>query len=192
MKRYFVLIILVIVMFSISGCSSEPNLELISSNVSIVNDKNITGSIIVTEGDKKGKELVPTALVYEFIIKNSGNKKVGKASTGEPFSRDNLITIEPNEDLKNASQEIVGINIFDSSSYIGTGLGYSDSSLILKPGEEKKFTLTYDLGVSEESPSAILITPPEDKLMELESYALDSTLVIIVDNTEIARFDLNK
>ncbi len=197
MKRYFVLIVLVLIIFSISGCSSEPNLELMSSKATIVNDKNITGSIIVTEGEKKGKELTPTALVYEFTIKNKGNRKIGVKrkieNDKQAFSSlDNQIIIEPNEDLKNVSQEIIGINIFDSSSYMGTGLGYSTSALILKPGEEKKFTLTYDLGVSEESPSATLITPPEEKLMELESYALDATLVIIVDNTEIASFDLNK
>ena len=142
MKRYFVLIVLVLIIFSISGCSSEPNLELMSSKATIVNDKNITGSIIVTEGEKKGKELTPTALVYEFTIKNKGNRKIGVKrkieNDKQAFSSlDNQIIIEPNEDLKNVSQEIIGVNIFDSSSYMGTGLGYSTSALILKPGEER-------------------------------------------------------
>lgn len=191
MKRYSLLLVLVIIMSIMTGCSSEPNLELTSANATIVNDKSVTGSIIITEGDKKGKELVPTALLYEFTIKNNGNRKVGKKMT-EPFSGESDIIIQPNENLKNASHEIIGINIFDPSSYMETGLGYSSSSLMLKHGEEKKFTIAYDLGVSEESPSAILITPPEEKLMELESYALDATLIIIVDKTEIGRFDLNK
>lgn len=198
MKRYFSLVVLVLIMLSISGCSSEPNVELVSYSVSIVNDKSITGSMVVTEGEKKGKELVPTALVYEFAIKNNGNKKIDlkkdKKTKENPdlYMQGNKIKIEPNEKLKNASQEIIGINIFEPSSYKNSGLGYKEASLILKSGEEKTFVLYYELGVNEESPYTLFITPPEDKLTELESNALDACLVLIVDDAEIARFDLNK
>lgn len=44
-----------------------------SSKVAIVDDKNIAGWMV----DEEGKEFVPTALVYEFVIKNKGNKDIG-------------------------------------------------------------------------------------------------------------------
>jgi hypothetical protein len=195
MKRYFILIVLVIIAFGISGCSSEPNLELISTNVSIVKDKSITGSTLVTEGDKKGMQIVATALVYEFTIKNNG-KKIRKKNILDKLNSKydpeiNEINVEPNGNLKNASQEILGRNIFDLSSYMNSGLGYSRHVLAIKAGEEKKFTLYYELGISEESYVSPIITPPQDKLMELEKYALDANLVIRLDNEETARFHLD-
>lgn len=69
MKRYFVLIVLVLIIFSISGCSSEPNLELMSSKATIVNDKNITGSIIVTEGEKREKSLLQQHWFTSLLLK---------------------------------------------------------------------------------------------------------------------------
>lgn len=205
MKHYFILLILVIIVFGTSGCSSEPNLELISTNVSIVKDKSITGSKLVTEGDKKGMQIVATALVYEFTIKNNG-KKIRKKNILDKLNSQydpddklnseydpeiNELRVEPNKNLENASQEILGRNIFDLSSYMNTGLGYNSHILALKAGEEKKFTLYYELGISEESYVSPIITPPEDKLKELEKYALDANLVIRLDNKETERFNLN-
>lgn len=202
MKRYFTLIILFVIMFSISGCSSkanlsEANLELTNFNVAIVKDKSLIGSTIITNEDENEQEFISTALVYEFTIKNKGNKKIGRKSKIEKdklafSSQDNQIRIEPNEDLEDKTLEIIGIDIFDPSSYMNTGLGFSSPPLILKPGEEKKFILTYDLGVDEENPFNLPIIPSEEKLTELESYALDGILVIIVENEKIAHFNLNK
>ena len=197
MKPYFILLMVVIISFCISGCSSEPNLELISTKVSIVNDKSITGSTLVTEGDKTVMQIVATALVYEFTIKNNGNKKIRKKNILAKLNSEydpeiNVLRVEPNKNLKNASQEILGRNIFDLSSYMDTGLGYRIDSLILKAGEEKKFTIYYDLGISEESYVSPIITPSEDKLKELEKYALDANLVIKLDNEEIVLFHLNE
>ena len=38
-------------------------------DVSIVTDKRLVGSTIITEGKDKGKELVPTSLYYEIDLK---------------------------------------------------------------------------------------------------------------------------
>lgn len=198
MKRYFTLTILFVIMFSISGCSSkanlsEANLELTNFNVAIVKDKSVNGTIIITNEDENEQEFISTALVYEFTIKNKGNKKIGRKSKIEKdklafSSQDNQIRIEPNEDLEDKTLEIIGIDIFDPSSYMNTGLGFSSPPLILKPGEEKKFILTYDLGVDEENPFNLPIIPSEEKLTELESYALDGILVIIVENEKNSTF----
>lgn len=91
------------------------------------------------------------------------------------------------------SKEVVGFNIFNPSSYEGTGVGYGSSfTSILKPGEEGKFTPSYELGVSEENPQVPLIVPSTDKLKKLEDNALDATLVLMLGNKEISRFSLIK
>ncbi len=47
-----------------------------------MNDKSKTGSTILQEGENAGKEVVPTALYYTFVIKNVGYRKVGDVSKG--------------------------------------------------------------------------------------------------------------
>ncbi len=75
---------------------------------------------------------------------------------------------------------------------MNTGLGYGESTVsMLKHGEEGNYILTYDLGVSEESPNTKLITPSDEKLKEINDKALDASLIVICDDKEIARFDLN-
>lgn len=191
MNRYFSFVFLVLIMFGMSSCSSEPKLELLSSKVAIVDDKDIAGWMV----DENGKEFVPTALVYEFVIKNNGDKDIGmsdKEGENIEFYDENRIRIKPNKKLKGISEEIIGINIFEPDSYMETGLGYGTSTIALKSGEEQTFIMYYDLGISEENPYTSFITPPENKLIELQNYALDATMVIIVDNTEVAHFDLSK
>lgn len=166
-----------------TACSSQPELELIDYKAGIVNDKSITGSTIITEGEKEGQELVPTALYYEFIIKNPGNKTIGSMEGKENLN----IKIVPNSNLENTAIDVVGFNIFD---LVSGGHGYS---LIpeLEAGQEGLFTFYYYLGVSEENPNESL-APPAEELQKLEEDALDATLVVILGETEIARFDLKK
>lgn len=189
MKRSTILGGVILLFIILSACSSQPSLQLVNSNVSITNDKSKLGSIIITEGNKKGQELVPTALYYEFTIKNAGNKGIG----GMEKDKGLQIKIVPNNKLETTSKKVVGFNIFNPSSYVGTGVGHGSSfTSILKSGEEGKFVLYYDLGVSEEDPQVPLKVPPTDKLKILENDALDASLVIMVEGTEIARFDLIK
>jgi hypothetical protein len=188
MKRFIAFVGLILLLTLLSSCSSKPSVQLINSRVSIIKDKGKLGSIGITEGDKKGQELVPTALYYEFTIKNAGNKKIGDID-----NKGLRVKIEPNDKLVTISKETVGFNIFNPSSYEGTGVGYGSSfTSILKPGEEGKFTLSYELGVSEENPQIPLIVPSTDKLKKLEDNALDATLVLMLENKEIARFSLIK
>lgn len=122
MNRYFSFVFLVLIMFGMSSCSSEPTLELLSSKVAIVDDKDIAGWMV----DENGKEFVPTALVYEFVIKNNGDKDIGmsdKEGDNIEFYDENRIRIKPNKKLKGISEEIIGINIFEPDSYMETGLG---------------------------------------------------------------------
>lgn len=189
MKRYIVYLSLITLFAILSGCSSKTSLELVNSSVDIVNEKSKTGSIIITEGDKKGQELVPTALYYEFTIKNAGNKSIG----GMEKDKGLQLKIVPNIKLETISKEIVGFNIFNPSSYVNSGVGHGSSiTPILKAGQEGKFVLYYKLGVSEEDPQVPLMVPSAEKLKNLEANALDATLILLSEDNEIVRFDLNK
>ncbi|MBE6067851.1 MAG: hypothetical protein E7211_09190 [Clostridium lundense] len=189
MKRFIIFVGVILLFTLFSACSSQPSLQLINSNVSIVNDKSKLGSIVITAGDKKGQELVPTALYYEFTIKNAGNKSIGSMEK----DKDLQIKIVPNNKLETTSKEVVGFNIFNPSSYVGTGVGHGYSfTPILKAGQEGKFILNYDLGVSEKDPQVPLMIPSSEKLKKLQDDALDASLVVMLEGTEVARFALIK
>ncbi|MDE3841030.1 hypothetical protein C0966_17340 (plasmid) [Bacillus methanolicus] len=113
MKRLLMLSGLILLFTLLTACSSNSSLELVKSKVDIVNDKSKVGAIGITEGDKKGQELIPTALYYEFEIKNNGNKKIG--GIGDKRLQ---VKIEPNDKLAAISKETVGFNIFKPSLYI--------------------------------------------------------------------------
>lgn len=188
MKRFIKLLGLISIFALLTACSSKPSLELVNSKVDIVKDKSIVGSIIITEGDKKGQELIPTALYYEFKIKNNGNRKIG--GTGDKALQ---VKIVPNKKLVTTSKETVGFNIFNPSSYDGTGLGYGANFVgEIQPDKIGKFILTFELGISEENPQVPIRVPAKDKLEKLKENALDGSLIVTLDGKEIAQFDLKK
>ncbi|MDQ0882137.1 hypothetical protein [Peribacillus sp. V2I11] len=189
MRKCFLFISLFFVLFFLSACSSNPSLELVDANVDIVKDKSLLGSIGITEGERKGDELIPTALFYEFTIKNTGNKTVGIEEVDKGIE----LKIEPKDKLKSVSEDVIGFNIYNPDDYDGSGVGFGHSFLsVLKPDEKGEYTLNYDLGVSEENSQVPLLVPSKEKLDELREYAFDAFLIVTIENQEIARFDLNK
>ena len=193
MKRYFIIFLMIFLVVSLTSCSCEPSFKLIDSSVTITNDRDIAGAVGITEGEKKGQELVPTILYYAFTIKNDGILESSVEYTRNPQDMGFELIIEPGEELKAACLETVGINIFDPEGYSGTGLGYGSSiALVLEPGDQAESSLKFDLGVSEKSPNANLIVPSEEKLEKLLKYASDADLVILDKGVEIGRFDLRK
>ncbi|MFF2458963.1 hypothetical protein [Peribacillus simplex] len=189
MRKCFLFISLFIVLSFLSACSSNPSIELVDANVDIVKDKSLLGSIGITEGERKGDELVPTALFYKFSIKNTGNKTAGIEEVDKGIE----LKIEPKDKLRAVSEDVIGFNIYDPEEYNGSGVGFGHSFLsVLKPDEKGEYTLNYDLGVSEENSQVPLLVPSKDKLDELKKHALDAFLVVTIENQEIARFDLNK
>ncbi|WP_260288547.1 hypothetical protein [Peribacillus aracenensis] len=189
MRKCFLFISLFIVLSFLSACSSNPSIELVDANVDIVKDKSLLGSIGITEGERKGDELVPTALFYKFTIENTGNKTAGIEEVDKGIE----LKIEPKDKLRAVSEDVIGFNIYDPEEYNGSGVGFGHSFLsVLKPDEKGEYTLDYDLGVSEENSQVPLLVPSKDKLDELKKHALDAFLVVTIENQEIARFDLNK
>lgn len=193
MKRFVAFFIMLLLAFALAGCSPEPSFELVDSSASITNDRDIAGAVGITEGEKKGQELVPTVLYYQFTLKNNGFSAVGIDKIETPREKGLEVKIEPGEDFKAVLKETVGLNVFDPDSYNGTGLGYGARlALVLKPGEQAESYLTFDLGVSEKSPNTSLIVPSAEKLEQILKYAGDADLVILDKDVEIGRFDLSK
>ncbi|MGE8207847.1 hypothetical protein ACQKP0_25620 [Heyndrickxia sp. NPDC080065] len=188
MKRFIMLFGLISLFTILTACSSKPSLELVGSKVDITNDKGKVGSIGITEGDKKGQELVPTALYYEFEIKNNGHKKIEGIS-----DKGIQVKIEPNDKLVAICKETVGFNIFNPSSYNDTGVGYGTSfDGVILPNKNGTYILTFDLGVSEENPQVPLRVPSKEKLNKLKENALDASLIVTLDGKEITQFNLKK
>ena len=96
MKKHAHYIGMIFVLFALTVCSSNASLELVDSNVKIVKDKSLLGSIVLTERENKGDEIIPTALFYEFTIKNTSNKTVGTEDRDKGIE----LKIEPNEKLQ--------------------------------------------------------------------------------------------
>lgn len=91
------------------------------------------------------------------------------------------------------SKETVGFNIFNPSSYDGTGVGYGSSfEGEIQPNKNGKSILTFDLGVREENPQVPLRVPSKEKLNKLKDNALDASLIVTLDGKEITRFKLKK
>lgn len=186
MKRFIAILTLISVIAILTACSSEPSLELTNKKVEITNDKGRVGSMILQQGEKAGKEAVPTALYYTFSIKNVGNKKIGDEVESL------TLIIEPREKLVTDSEEVMGFNIFNPEGYNETGLGYGQTiNGILEPNVEGKFTLHYDLGIDIETTEALLV-PSKEQLEKLEDNALEATLIVMLGDEELARFDLSE
>ncbi|MFF5400321.1 hypothetical protein ACFY5J_24105 [Peribacillus butanolivorans] len=167
----------------------KPSLELVDANVDIVKDKSLLGSIEITEGERKGDEMIPTALFYEFTIKNTGNRTVGIGEVDKGIE----LKIEPKDKLKSVSEDVIGFNIYNPEDYNESGVGFGHTfPSVLKSDQKSKYTLNYDLGVSEENSQVPLHVPSKEKLDELKEYAFNAFLVVTIENQEIARFDLDK
>lgn len=168
----------------LTACSTKPSLELTDVDVDISRNQDLTGSIVLQEGEEAGKEVAVTALTYIFTLENTGKRQVGKES--EMIDA----TIVPNDSLRTASQNVMGFNVFEPSGYDESGLGFGHSfSGKLEPKDNGTYVFTYDLGI-EEKTTDVRRVPPNHQLNKLKQHALDATLVVSVGKQEIARFGL--
>ncbi|WP_226376874.1 hypothetical protein [Oceanobacillus halotolerans] len=181
------------VLILLSGCSTKSSLDLVSSTVDLRNDEGRLGGIGITSGEKEGKIIVPIALSYDFVLANTGNKILGGAEklNEQTFEYEDGINIhiEPNEKLKEVSEEVMGHNIYDEDTEGGLGTG-STSSPVLQPDQEGEYTLDFVLGALEENPE-IKLAPSSDQLEKLKEHAMEADLIVSVEGEEIARFDLS-
>lgn len=185
------------VLILLSGCSSKSSVDLVSSTVDLKNDEGRLGGIGITSGEKEGEIIIPITLSYDFVLKNTGEKTLGgtKKLNEQTYEYEDGIKvyIEPNEKLKEVSEEIMGVNIFsfdeegEQIAKLGTG---KTGVPIIEPNKEGEYTFDFILGALEENPE-IRLSPPTEQLEKLKEHAMDATLIVSVEGEEIARFDLS-
>jgi hypothetical protein len=163
-----------------SGSASDLLLKLEKCNIYVVGEKTMPGSINAGENGEE-QESVPAALHYEFVLRNEGRKPISGSL------QDLEIKIVPGNQLRKASEETVGVNLFESDSAFGSG--QSVDANIFNPHTDCSISLTFDLG--EGGPEGTQ-TPSKEKLDKLRKNASDASLVINYKGQEAACFDLNK
>jgi hypothetical protein len=179
------------VLLLLSGCSSKPSLDLVSSKVELRNDEERLGGVGITSGEKKGEIIVPIALSYDFVLKNTGKKSLGETKKlneqNYEFDDGIKVNIEPNEKLKAVSEEVMGINIYGEEGHIGLGRSIL---AVLEPNQEGTYTFDYTLGALEKNPD-LKLAPSSEQLEKLKEHAMDAFLIVSIEGEEIARFDLS-
>ncbi|MED4285270.1 hypothetical protein P4679_25445 [Priestia megaterium] len=188
-------IIGLVLMLALSACSnstSKPETKPEKENYTfkikeataiITNDESLVGSDTVETKDGKKVEVVPTSLRYEFKLERNRSSKLLKTT------KDKIeLKIVPNQELLNASKKAVGFNLFDTddSDLYGSGQGVSD----FNSKGKGILDFTYILGANVDS-QEIPKLPSKDKLNDLKENALKGTLIVLKNDKEIARFNLN-
>ncbi len=181
-----------IVLMLLSGCASKPSVELISSSVEIRDDRS--GGIGITSGEKEGEIIESISLSYDFVLKNTGKKVLGGVEkiNSQTFEYNDGIKvyIEPNEKLKEVTSEVMGFNIYNEEERQQARLGMGITGTpVLEQNQEGEYTLDFVLGSLEENPE-ISIAPSPEQLDKLKRNSLDATVIIHIEDEEIARFDL--
>lgn len=183
-----------IILLLLSGCSSKPSLELVSASVEIRDDRS--GGIGITSGEKEGEVITPISLSYNFVLKNTSKKTLGKAEkpNKQTFEYDDgiKVLIEPHKKMVEVSKEVMGFNLFSEErpeEVLGLGVGKGGTP-VLEPNQEGEYNFDIDLGALEENP-AIRVAPSSEQLDKLKRNAMDATLIVTIEDEEIARFDLS-
>lgn len=183
---------LLTILIVISGCSREQSLVLENATVDLRNDEERLGATGITSGEREGEFIVPIALSYDVVLKNTGKKKLGgmEKPNKEEFKYDDGIEVNivPNEKLKEVSEEVMGFNIYNENEN-EFGIGQTSYPL-LEPNQEGKYTFDFDLGALEENPE-LKLAPPIEQLEKLKEHAMDASLIVSIEGEEITRFDLS-
>lgn len=117
-------------------------------DVDISRNQDLTGTIVLQEGEEAGKDVAVTALTYTFTLENAGKRKVGKDSEMIDAK------VVPNDSLPTAFQNVMG---FEPSGYDESGLGFNQSfSRKINPNEDGTYVFTFDLGVRKKRTKSIV------------------------------------
>lgn len=195
MKNYlwFLIRIFLVIIILLMGSLGKSSLELISSSAEIRDDRS--GAIGIMTGKRKGEFVNTISLSYSFVLRNSGSITLGGAEKPDiKFGFDDgiKVSIEPNEKLLAVVKEVMGFNIFEEEERMKNHLGNGTTSApFLEPGMEVNYTFDFVLGAIEENPE-IRAVPSQEQLDKLERNSMEATLVIQIEDTEIARFDLSQ
>lgn len=132
MKKLSIMFLLVI--FLSGACSCSESLKFTNENVS--------RSTEITEGEQRGKEIVPIVLFYTSRVEDTGFASKGN-------HKDIDVEMESDKRLADMTTNIIGVNIFDIA---GFGLGL-ESSLDVEAQVEQNNGKYYDLVAKEKNPN---------------------------------------
>jgi len=164
-----------------SASKEEDGYSIQKVKVKITDDSNLIGKIGIEDDKGKMVDVKPKALYYEFKMKQQGQDKFYQNDKDEIEAK-----IIPNEDLKKASINTVGVNVFDEEhDQFGTGMGIEEFNYMKKG----KVDVHYDLGATVKN-KEMPLAPSNQKLKELQEAAKHGKLVITRNNKEIGRYDL--
>lgn len=175
---------------SLIACTSEPtsgkedDFSIKKMNVTITTDPDVVGETGVE--DEKGKmvDTTPKTLYYEFVMKKHGKNNffITKGDSDEEVDA----KIIPSKELKEASEKIVGVNLFSGNhDGLARGMGIEDFSSF----DRGKLELLYEVGATIQTKD-IPLAPSDKKLEKLVDVAKKGTLVIYRDKKEIARYSM--
>ncbi|MHC8968152.1 hypothetical protein IUJ58_20940 [Priestia aryabhattai] len=186
MKKFIMGISSALLAVSLVACSNsaskqEDGYSIQKVKVKITDDSNLIGKMGIEDDKGKMVDVKPKALYYEFKMKQQGQHKFYQNDKDEIEAK-----IIPNEDLKKASINTVGVNVFDEEhDQFGTGMGIEEFNYMKKG----KVDVHYDLGATVKN-NEMPLAPSNQKLKELQEAAKHGKLVITRNNKEIGRYDL--
>ncbi|MBZ6486700.1 hypothetical protein [Priestia aryabhattai] len=186
MKKFIMGISSALLAVSLVACSNSASKEedgysIQKVKVKITDDSNLIGKIGIEDDKGKMVDVKPKALYYEFKMKQQGQDKFYQNDKDEIEAK-----IIPNEDLKKASINTVGVNVFDEEhDQFSTGMGIEEFNYMKKG----KVDVHYDLGATVKN-KEMPLAPSNQKLKELQEAARHGKLVITRNNKEIGRYDL--
>ncbi|PGK52192.1 hypothetical protein CN918_30845 [Priestia megaterium] len=187
MKRFTYLLLGIVVLFTLSACSSpkEQNdapFTITKAKVFITHDKSLLGSTGAKDDNGKEKQIVSNALYYKLDIKNNQKENLHLSGNDEIDLR-----LIPDDSLKNTSKDIVGVNIFSPNNKVyAKGISIQD----FNSAKKGKIEFFYEVGATEEN-NEIPLSPSKAELEKLKKEARHGILVIYRNNKEIARYDLD-
>lgn len=169
--------LIIISILFLAACSRDAGFELISAKADIVRDSRKTGTIVISN-ESTETELIPTSLYYEFELKNKGKTIL----SSDKFQ----IRIEPSSELNGEIHRIVGQNVISPN---GLGGGWEIPSMPFKAKQNGTVNIFFHLGAYKDG-SKIPTFPSDEQLIPIKEKALKADLVLLVENKEVARFDL--
>ncbi|MCU7737821.1 hypothetical protein [Priestia megaterium] len=186
MKKFMVGTLSAFLAMSLVACSNSASKEesgysIQKVKVKITDAADLIGKVGIQDSKGKMVDVKPKALYYEFKMKQQGERKFYQNDKDEIEAK-----IIPNEDLKKASINTVGVNVFDEGhEHFGTGIGIEEFNYMKKG----KVDVHYDLGATVKN-KEMPMAPSDQKLKKLQKVARHGKLVITRNNKEIGRYDL--
>ena len=173
MKELRVIMVSGLTCLLMASCSVTNNklatYDLTKENITITDSKSVIGTLAVKNEKGAWVDVLPKALSYQISLEQDGSKK--------DYINDKDVltaTIQPSKELKQASIDVLGSDIFSSEN---NRYGRTVSIRGFDDTKNGTIILNYYVGsetVTKEMPQA----PPDEKLKILRDVAKHSTLEI--------------